>query len=93
MFVYDRRKGELFLVHTSNLPSEVIWPQRLKDAVRDSSNELVVHHNHPGNTSLSGRDLDSHVGSPGLALTVVHAHDGSTYSGAVIDEIKLRETV
>jgi hypothetical protein len=51
------------------------------DELRREGAGLVLVHNHPSSSSLSGDDL-SHLGKAGVAAVVAIGHDGSVYAAA-----------
>ncbi|HKW01220.1 MAG TPA: hypothetical protein VJN96_15450 [Vicinamibacterales bacterium] len=60
--------------------SVVITPEFDHDLLQDGAS-LVLVHNHPTGTSLSGNDL-SHLGKSGVLAVVAIGHDGSIYAAS-----------
>lgn len=52
----------------------------LAEQILDPAKRIVIHHNHPGSSSLSPADLHMMNVAPGLARVWAHGHDGSSYS-------------
>ncbi len=63
----------------------------LSAAIKDPTERIVIHHNHPNNGSLSGADI-AVTFFPGLGSLYAHGHDGHTYrvaaTAAGIDFVK-----
>jgi len=60
---------------------------QLEAALLDPENAIVVHHNHPGNTSLSPSDVAT-LAAPGLHALWVHGHGGMVYRGELTPAAK-----
>lgn len=62
-------------------------PERLLSAALDPNAEIVVHHNHPLNSALSGGDI-AMFAFPGVASVWAHGHDGAVYRASPTPEAK-----
>jgi hypothetical protein len=80
------KDGEV-VAHGKGIDSEIGSPDRLIDLAKSPDAGLVVHHNHPGNTSLSPRDL-AVAAAPGVKSVWAHGHGGAVYRGEVRPEVK-----
>lgn len=62
-------------------------PERLLSAALDPNAEIVIHHNHPLNSALSGGDI-AMFAFPGVASVWAHGHDGAVYRASPTPEAK-----
>lgn len=63
------------------------FSSEFKAAILDPANDIVVHHNHPGGSSLSGKDV-SMLGAPGLRAVWAHGHSGNSYRASLTPAAK-----
>lgn len=76
---YCLRSGKVLGRYTSNLPNAVAIPEKMVGQLRDKRRRGVIHHNHPGGSSLSSGDLRNLARLPGTLFKYAHGHSGEWY--------------
>ncbi|OIJ40421.1 hypothetical protein LO55_1272 [Massilia timonae] len=76
---YCLRSGKVLGRHTSNHPSKVAIPNSMVTRLSDKRGRGVIHHNHPGGSSLSSGDLRNLAHLPGTLFKYAHGHSGEWY--------------
>lgn len=78
LICYDEATGETVATKQGN-KSSVTFPPELVAMLNDKANAIILHHNHPGSTSLSLPDVLVATKRPGAAGIWAHGHNGSSY--------------
>lgn len=78
LVAYDDTTGAI-LERKKGKKSSVSFSQELVAALANPANRIVLHHNHPGSSSLSYQDLKVVTGQPGAKAIWAHAHNGSSF--------------
>lgn len=76
---YCLHTGKLLGRHTSHRHNAVAIPQKMVDLLSDKRRRGVIHHNHPGGSSLSSGDLRNLALLPGTVWKFAHGHSGEWY--------------
>lgn len=76
---YCLQSGKVLGRHTSHLPNAVAIPQKLVNHLSEKRRRCVIHHNHPGGSSLSSGDLRNLAMLPGTVWKFAHGHSGEWY--------------
>lgn len=78
LVAYDDMTGEV-IERKKGKKSSVSFSQELITALANPNNRIVLHHNHPGSSSLSYQDLKVVTGQPGAKAIWAHGHNGSSF--------------
>jgi hypothetical protein len=73
--------------YTDRNPAFVGFSPSLEAAVKDTDQQVTVHHNHPRGTALSDGDIGA-LAFPGLHQVVAHSHDGRLSAAALTPSTK-----
>lgn len=79
--------GEDLHAYTTGMRDAVAFSPELFRSLDDETAAAVVHHNHPGGSSLSGQDV-AQLALPGLDTIVAHA-GGDTFIARLTPEAKM----
>lgn len=82
LYAFDKSTGEVIDKYTSQAERFVSFTPAVVRAISDSKRKIVVRHNHPSSTSLSGQDTLMMGVFPGMAEMVADGIDGSYYHAA-----------
>jgi SPP1 gp7 family putative phage head morphogenesis protein len=82
LYAFDKSTGEVIDKYTSNAERFVSFTPAVVRAISDPKRKIVVRHNHPSSTSLSGQDTLMMGEFPGMAEMVADGIDGSYYHAA-----------
>lgn len=76
---FDKATGEVIDQYTSKGERFVEFSPAVLRAISDPKRKIVIRHNHPSSTSLSGQDALMMSEFPGMAEMVADGIDGSYY--------------
>lgn len=79
LYAFDKSTGEVIDQYTSGGERFVAFSPKLIRAISDPKRKVVLRHNHPSSTSLSGQDTLMMGQFPGMAEMVADGIDGSYY--------------
>lgn len=82
LYAFDKSTGAVVDKYTSGGVYNVDFTPKLIGAITDSKSKVVIRHNHPSSTSLSGQDTLMLGQFPGIAEIVADGNDGSYYFAA-----------
>lgn len=76
---YRADTGEEFDRNMDGKSAAVEFTPKTVKAIADKDSRLVLHHNHPSDSSLSPQDLFMGAKYEGLEAVIAHGHAGSSY--------------
>ena len=75
------------LAHGRGTHARVGVSPELRTALADPTESVVVHHNHPSDSALSGMDIAS-LGAPGMHAIWAHGHEGAVSRAELTPQAK-----
>jgi hypothetical protein len=76
---YCSETGKVLGRHTDRSPNSVSIPRKFVHHLLDKKRRCVLHHNHPGGSSLSREDLFNVAFLPGTICKYAHGHQKQWY--------------
>lgn len=92
LVAYDEMTGEV-LERKKGKKSSVSFSPSLIDALANPRNRIILHHNHPGSSSLSLPDMMVVTQQPGAKAIWAHGHNGSSFYAEPGEFALKKETV
>ena len=88
---YCLKSGKLLGRHTDSRPDAVSIPRKILRHLFDKKRRCVLHHNHPGGTSLSRADLFNLAKLPGTLVKYAHGHGGQWFAAETLRERRFED--
>jgi len=90
LYVYDSLKRKRLVAHTDGVVNSVSIPRNVVALGSNKKNEIILHHNHPSSSSLSGADIELIGKFDGFKRIYAHGHNGSQYWAEKVDYSKIK---
>lgn len=81
--IYDAGTGQ-DIARVAGSETAIEFSEAVRDRLRDPTGDLVLHHSHPADVSLSERDITTLARSPGMRWIWAHSLEGSDYGARLL---------